>query len=81
MSVKGRKENPNEGLPRNPYLRYGDGRYIHRVIWESKHGPIPKGMVIHHKNHNKRDNRLRNLEMVPKSEHIPNFHNGEGRRY
>lgn len=37
---------------------------IHRFVWETLKGDIPKGMVINHKNGNKKDNRLENLEVV-----------------
>ena len=38
--------------------------YVHRLIWEAFNGPIPKGMQINHKDENKRNNCLSNLEMV-----------------
>ena len=44
--------------------------YVHRLIWEEKNGKIPKGMVIHHKNKDYRDNRIDNLQLVSGSEHI-----------
>jgi hypothetical protein len=34
------------------YGRVGDGlqvRYVHRVVWEDRNGPIPRGWVVHHK--------------------------------
>ena len=53
--------------------RYVPGRRFnaleHRVVWEKAHGPIPPGMVVHHKNHDKRDNRLENLELMSRAEH------------
>lgn len=41
----------------------------HRKIWEDKFGKIPEGFIIHHKNGNKRDNRIENLEMISHKEH------------
>ena len=42
-----------------------------RRIWSEKHGPIPKGWVVHNLNGNMRDNRLENLACIPrKTEHI-----------
>lgn len=42
----------------------------HRWVWINIHGPIPKGYHIHHKNENKSDNRIENLELIEKSRHI-----------
>lgn len=52
-------------------IKLSDGSTIdeHRLVWEQAHGPIPKGMVIHHKNGDGRDNRLSNLELCSRSEH------------
>lgn len=36
----------------------------HRIIWQYFNGPIPEGMEINHKNGNRADNRLENLEVV-----------------
>ena len=44
--------------------------YAHRLIWESVHGAIPKGLEINHKNGIKTDNRISNLELVT---HIENL--------
>ena len=44
--------------------------YIHRKVWEEHHGPIPKGMVIHHKNSDKLDNRIENLEMITQTQNM-----------
>ncbi len=42
---------------------------MHRYIWEKEIGKIPDGWDIHHKNEMKHDNRIENLECLPKSEH------------
>ena len=41
---------------------------VHRIIWIAAHGIIPEGYVIDHKNNNKKDNRLANLQMLTSSE-------------
>jgi hypothetical protein len=51
----------------------GIQRREHRVIWERANGPIPKGMILHHKNGNKLDNRLENLELTTRGIH-PQIH-------
>jgi len=37
-----------------------------RETWQGKHGPIPKGWVVHNLNGNIGDNRLENLAAVPR---------------
>lgn len=41
---------------------------VHRIVWQSFNGPIPDGLVINHKNGNKADNRLCNLELMTLSQ-------------
>ena len=41
---------------------------FHRFIWEKFVGSIPEDMVVHHKNHNKQDARLNNLELITRGE-------------
>jgi hypothetical protein len=43
--------------------------YLHRYIWEKHNGLIPEGMCIHHKDCNKHNNLLDNLELIQKNEH------------
>lgn len=48
------------------------GKYVyeHQLVWWLHTGElIPEGYLIHHKNHNKRDNRFENLEKKKKAEH------------
>lgn len=58
----------------------GNGRYkrknkngknlqLHRLIWETYRGPIPKGYIVHHINGNKKDNRIENLSCISVKEH------------
>lgn len=61
-------------LTKSGYLRYrkddaGRLRLEHDLVWEAAHGPIPKGMYVHHKDHNKTNNDLSNLELVDALEH------------
>lgn len=58
----------------NGYRRIGLGSrnlkdYEHRVVWAKHHGPIPPGCHIHHKNGNKLDNRIENLELFTAAQH------------
>jgi len=42
---------------------------LHRVIWMEHNGAIPEGMIIHHINGKKKDNRLENLQLLSRKEH------------
>ena len=56
----------------NYVLVRNDRGYIvleHRFLWEKTNGKIPEGFFIHHKNGNKKDNRITNLECVCPQEH------------
>jgi len=50
-----------------------DKRYFtylaHRWVWENINGLIPIGMEIHHKDKDKSNNEIDNLEMVSRAEH------------
>jgi hypothetical protein len=50
------------------YFRIGN-KMLHRLIWEKIHGPIPPYHVIHHKDGNKLNNSIDNLECLSQSEH------------
>lgn len=39
-------------------------RAVHLIVWESVHGPVPKGHAVCFKNGDKRDIRIENLELV-----------------
>lgn len=42
---------------------------LHTYIYEKYNGEIPKGMQIHHIDHNKDNNDISNLQMVSRKEH------------
>ena len=51
----------------------------HQYIWEKNKGSIPLGFVIYHKDGNKKNNLIENLELVQKKDMVkkfnPNYHN------
>lgn len=53
---------------------HGKRHYLHRVIYQDKHGTIPKDCVIHHKNGDPLNNSPDNLEAIPEYLHKRNFH-------
>lgn len=44
-------------------------RAEHLVVWESANGLLPQGWVVHHINGIKDDNRLENLQALPRKRH------------
>ncbi len=42
---------------------------MHRVVWEHYNGPIPEGYIVHHKDRNKGNNEISNLEMMTVYDH------------
>jgi predicted nucleic acid-binding Zn ribbon protein len=51
------------------YYNDGSNRYLHRDIWASVHGPIPEGYDIHHKDFDRGNNSIENLQIVLVREH------------
>ena len=49
-------------------------RQLHNVVWETFIGRIPPGMVVHHKDHDKRNADLSNLELVTQPENMYEAH-------
>ena len=56
----------------NDYWLQRDGKTkrfsAHRLVWAAFNGPIADGLEINHKNGQRRDNRLSNLEAVTRSD-------------
>lgn len=51
----------------------------HRIAWTLYHGEIPAGEIIHHKNGDKTDNRLENLELSTRESHNAHHNIERGR--
>jgi len=61
-----------------------DNNYVllHRVLMENKLGRLLDSTeVVHHKNHNKKDNRLENLEVMSRSAHAKHHAREMGRKW
>jgi len=55
--------------PADRYFSRG-GKKLHRHVWESAFGPIPRDCHIHHKDSNPTNNLLGNLECLPAKQHL-----------
>ena len=51
-----------------------------RLVWEQNYGPVPDGMVVHHKDENKLNNDIENLSLMAAGEHV-RMHRREGLGY
>ena len=53
-------------------------RYVHifehRYVWQQANGPIPEGYIVHHINGDKQDNRLENLSLMWRGDHVALHH-------
>lgn len=58
------------------FVRNGvyDRRRVHRVVWEAFNGPIPGRMEINHKDLNRSNNTLSNLEILSHKDNINHAH-------
>jgi hypothetical protein len=51
------------------YLNSTIRQRLHRYVWEFYNGPIPKGYHIHHKDFNRANNDISNLQLLSLEEH------------
>ena len=52
------------------YRKYGNRlRMEHCIVWEEHYGAIPEGMQIHHKDFDKTNNDISNLQLVTAEDH------------
>ena len=62
--------------PEHPFARHGKGQYVyeHRLVMEEKLGRYldPTKEIIHHINGNPTDNRIENLVLTTRQEHMKN---------
>jgi sugar lactone lactonase YvrE len=52
------------------YLNSTIRKRLHRYVWEFYNGKIPEGYQIHHKDKDKSNNDISNLELMPFSAHV-----------
>lgn len=57
--------------------RTGKTVYLHREVYEMHYGPIPDGFIVHHKDGDKTNNSLENLELLSRAEHASLHHKGK----
>lgn len=56
------------------------GKRLHRAVWEYHNGEIPSGYHIHHKDEDRYNNDISNLELVYKSDHLSHHMSKEERK-
>lgn len=56
------------------------GKRLHRTVWEYHNGEIPDGYHIHHKDADRSNNQISNLELVLAEKHLSNHMNTPERK-
>lgn len=57
------------------------GKRLHRAVWEHHNGEIPKGYHIHHKDKDRGNNSIENLELVKSNDHLSRHMTPEKREW
>ena len=65
-----------EGHQKKEYLGKTPSTPTHVLVYSHFWGKIPKGMEVHHKNHNHLDNTPANLELLEKGQHVRHHRDG-----
>lgn len=56
---------------------FGNRELMHRYVWAFHNKKeIPEGYDVHHKNRDRADNRIENLELMRKDEHARKYNTG-----
>ena len=71
-------KNKRFSLSFHGYYVANDGEKLHRRIWTETYGIPPAGCVIHHRDENKQNNELSNLEMMSWGAHTRHHRKGKG---
>ena len=62
------------------YIETSTDQLVHHLVYEHFNGPIPNGYVIHHKDGNKLNNRIENLQLMSSKEHrVEHLHDTIGK--
>jgi len=65
------RKNRNEGARRFIKLAEPNKWGLYAVyLWESAHGPVPKGCVVHHRDHDSLNDTLDNLAVLTRAAHM-----------
>lgn len=40
------------------------------VVWREAHGEVPPGMIVHHENRDTMDDRIENLALISRADHL-----------
>lgn len=62
------------------YIETSTDQLVHRLVYEHFNGSIPNGYIIHHKDGNKLNNRIENLQLMSSKEHrVEHLHDTIGK--